>query len=333
MQKKFLGDSRIQSIYLGGGTPSLLSVKEIASIINTIFVQYSVEAAPEITLEANPDDLTKDYLSDLYRAGINRLSIGIQSFHNEFLKFMNRAHNAEEAERAVHIARDAGFEQLTVDLIYGIPHIDHSVFEKDLEKMVALGTCHISAYCLTIEEKTVFGQWEKNGKLIMPGEEFAAEQLEILMEFLPHHGFEQYEISNFARDERYSVHNTNYWKGIPYLGIGPGAHSFNTTHRQYNISNNHLYIKNIKEGSIPATLETLSEEDKFNEFLLTGLRTKWGIDTLTISQTSPSLYKGIKPDLNRLVETGLLSQTEHKITLTPAGKLLADEITAQLLVV
>ena len=333
LQKKSLGESRIQSIYLGGGTPSLLSIKEIESIINTIFKNYSLDTSPEITLEANPDDLSKEYLLHLYRAGINRLSIGIQSFHDDFLKFMNRAHNAQEAERATYLAKEAGFEHLTTDLIYGIPYKDHSVFEKDLEKIVALDTCHISAYCLTIEEKTVFGKWEKDGKLKVPEEEFAAEQLEILMDFLPSHNFEQYEISNFARNEKYSVHNTNYWRGIPYLGIGPGAHSFNITHRQSNIANNLLYIKSIKEGRIPAITEKLSEKDRFNELLLTGLRTKWGIDISKLSQAFPSFYKNIKPGIDNLIIHGLLSHTEDKITLTPSGKLLADEITSQLLVV
>lgn len=333
MQKKFLGESKIQSIYLGGGTPSLLSVNDIDAIVNAIYSNYSIGFTPEITLEANPDDLSKGYLRDLHSTGINRLSIGIQSFHDDFLKFMNRAHNALEAERAVYIAKEAGFEKLTTDLIYGIPYENHSVFEKDLEKMVALDTCHISAYCLTIEAKTVFGKWEKTGKLTMPGEEFAAEQLEILMDYLTQSNFEQYEISNFARNKRYSVHNTNYWKGVPYLGIGPGAHSFNTTHRQHNIANNQLYIKSIKEGHIPATIEQLSDKDKFNELLLTGLRTKWGIDILNISQVFPSFYTKIKSDIERFVMNGFLLRTNNTITLTSSGKLLADEITAQLLVV
>ncbi len=333
LRKKFLDGTMVESIYFGGGTPSLLNIEELELIIGTIYKHYSVHPFPEITLEANPDDINQRFIKELYLLNVNRLSIGIQTFHDAFLKFMNRAHNAREAEQAVRIAREAGFSRLSTDLIYGIPHPDHSIFEQDLEKMVALNTDHISAYCLTIEERTVFGKWRRDGRLVPPQEDFAAEQFEMLMEFMPERQFEQYEISNFARDQKYSIHNTNYWKGIRYLGVGPGAHSFNTVQRQYNISNNRQYIDNIRKEVIPATIEELTEADRFNETLLTGLRTIWGVDTSPLSETYPLFFDSIKPQLERLSENGLLVWTDHRVTLTRSGKLLADEITARLLII
>lgn len=331
LQKDFFSGEAIDTIYFGGGTPSLLGIIELDKIFSQISKYFRLTENPEISFETNPDDISKDKLSNWKKLGINRLSIGIQSFYDPFLRFMNRAHTGAEAEKAVYLSQDSGFKNITVDLIYGIPDKDHQAFLHDLELFTSLETDHISAYCLTIEPKTVFGQKVKHGKMQEPSEDFAADQFKLLIDFLDKNNFEQYEISNFARGNSYSRHNTNYWKGIPYLGFGPGAHSYNKEFRQFNIANNHLYIKAINQGQLPCEKEVLSFTDKFNEYLLTNLRTKWGIDPILMKEDFEEFYHKIEPKIKDFLKAGLLEYDLNKITLSTTGKFIADEITAQLI--
>ena len=268
MQRDFLNENSISSIYFGGGTPSLLKKAEIEQILESIHQQYQVDEGVEITLEANPDDLNEKKLAELSETPVNRLSIGIQSFHNPHLKFMNRAHNAAEADDCVAKALAAGIQNLTIDLIYGVPSENHDIWLKDIEKALNSGVSHISAYCLTIEPNTVFGNWLQKNKIKAIDDEFSAEQFEILCEELTKHGFTQYEISNFCENDQYSRHNSSYWKGHKYLGIGPSAHSFDGQRRQFNVVHNQKYIKSIQEGIIPCTAEKLSQAQVANEYLL-----------------------------------------------------------------
>jgi oxygen-independent coproporphyrinogen-3 oxidase len=332
IQVDYLENSPVETIYFGGGSPSLLPVSDLERILSEITAKFTIAADPEITLEANPDDLTAGYLKDLRAAGINRLSIGIQSFDNNFLKFLNRIHDGEAAVDCIKNARIAGFDNISIDLIYGIPSDDHSIFRSDLQTAIELETEHLSAYCLTIEPKTVFGKWEKTGKIKPASDEFAATQFEMLLDETEKNGIYQYEISNFSREGYYSRHNTSYWNGSPYLGIGPGAHSYNKISRQFNISSNQLYIKSVEEGKIPFTKEDLSMADKINDYLLTRLRTRWGADLEVMKEHFDFSYSEIKSPLEKAERLGLISIENNIVTLTRKGKFLADEITSELMI-
>ncbi len=331
LQHDYLGKAQIQSIYFGGGTPSLLNADEIYKIIQHIHQRYSVVQSPEITLEANPDDLSPSYLEALMQSGINRLSIGIQSFDEKLLQSMNRAHNAVESSQVLTWVKAAGFNNYSVDLIYGIPADDHSIWANDLKKMLAYDPPHISAYCLTIEEKTVFGQWLKKGKIREVTEEFAATQFEMLLESLIQAGYEQYEISNFCKPGCQAVHNSHYWQQVPYLGIGPSAHSYNGISRQHNIAQNAKYTRAISNGEIPAVIDKLSREDQANEYILTSLRTTWGTDLQVLEDRyAYPLLQLKRPYIEKLIENGFLLMNDNKLYLTSSGRLLADKIAADL---
>ncbi|HEY5823663.1 MAG TPA: radical SAM family heme chaperone HemW, partial [Cyclobacteriaceae bacterium] len=276
LQANYLQHEVIDTIYFGGGTPSLLKAQEIETLLGAIHSQHSVNPKAEVTLEANPDDLKKVKLRELYSFGINRLSIGIQSFDDSILKFFNRAHNSEEAMQCIRDARHAGYQNLSLDLIYAVPGQDHNQWIKNIAKAIQLEPEHLSSYTLTIEEKTAFGKWAKTGKLKGVDEKFAAEEFEILMDELEKAGFEHYEISNFCLPGFQSKHNSNYWKQEKYLGIGPSAHSYDGDSRQFNVSNNALYQKSLNEGKVPFEVEVLSRENKINEYIFTTLRTSWG---------------------------------------------------------
>jgi oxygen-independent coproporphyrinogen III oxidase len=332
LRQEYLPEKKANTLYLGGGSPSILDDRELNTLLETIHTHYTLDQGTEITLEANPDDLVPAKLKALQQAGINRLSIGIQSFDDAQLTFMNRAHNAREAERCVKLAQDAGITNLSIDLIYGIPSPDHSLWQQDLDKAIALGTQHISAYCLTIEPKTVFGNRLNKGQLNRPDEEYAAQQFEILVSYLAQHGYEQYEISNFAKAGYYSKHNTSYWQNKPYIGFGPSAHSFNLHSRQYNVAHNHQYMQALEQGNLPFTLEELSLADRVNEYLMTSLRTIWGCNTQMLKQhLGVDLLAYHKALLQQYTLQGFLQVKENTIYLTGTGKLLADKITAELM--
>ncbi len=334
LQKNYLPLNFLETIYLGGGTPSLLSQNELELIFNTIFKHFSVKPNAEITLEANPDDLTDDKIQILTHSPVNRLSIGIQSFSDLHLQFMNRLHTAQEAERCVKKSQDLGFKNISIDLIYGVPSTDHAAWENDLQKATHLKTQHISAYCLTIESQTAFGNWLKKGKIKPIDEEFAAIQFEMLIKELGEAGFEHYEISNFALPDFYSRHNSNYWKQQPYLGVGPSAHSYNGKSRQWNIANNIVFAESLRKGEIPSTKEELSAVDRFNEYLLTGLRTKWGVnlENLTANTGIDFLNKNHLV-FERFLQQNLLSLENNILKITDKGKLIADKITSDLFII
>src|SRR5258708_9284538 len=333
LQKNYLGNEVVETIYLGGGTPSLLNEKELGEIFHSIHKHFAVTDNAEITLEANPDDLSLENLQAIRKVGVNRLSIGIQSFENDILKFLNRAHSAREAADCVTHARNAGFSNISIDLIYAIPGQTSELWMKNIEQAIALSPEHISSYSLTIEEKTVFGNWFKKGKLKIESDEAAASQMEILMDLLGRAGYEHYEISNFCRPNFYSRHNSSYWKQKKYLGIGPSAHSYNGSSRQYNIRNNYLYIQSLEQGKIPFAIETLSRANLINEYLLTTLRTSWGCDLDYLAKHfSFDLSADRKKEIDQFQLLGLIEGKENVLVLTQKGKLLADKIAADLFV-
>ncbi len=334
LQKEYLGKEKVQTLYFGGGTPSLLTEAELHYILNTVYQHFNIADDAEITLEANPDDLSKNKLQQLRQAGINRLSIGIQSFHEAHLQYLNRAHNAQEAQACIAYAQDAGFGNLSIDLIYAIPEKNHGLWAQDMQMAIALQPQHISSYCLTIEEKTVFGNWLKKNKIKEADEDFAAEQFEMLMDVLNRNGYEQYEISNFCLPGFHSYHNSNYWKKDKYLGIGPSAHSYDGVSRQFNIASNGLYLEALAEDVLHFEKELLQPHDQINEYILTGLRTKWGCNLQKITQSfAYDLYAINKKYMDELINSKRAIIQDQHFILTNQGKLLADRIASDLFVV
>lgn len=331
LQRNYLQGEPIETIYFGGGTPSLLTAKELEILFSAIYKFYPVAENPEITLEANPDDLTPEKLAEIRSSGINRLSIGIQSFDEKILRFLNRAHTKQEALLCVEAAQKAGIPNLSIDLIYSIPGQDDELLRKNLATAIKLKPTHISAYSLTLEEKTVFGRWASHGKLTAMEENLSASQFEIVMDTLIHHGYRHYEISNFCLPGYESKHNTSYWQQKKYLGVGPSAHSFDTDSRQYNISNNPLYIKALHDNRIPFEREVLTRENKINEYLFTSLRTDRGCSLTHLSlQLQHDLLKSNALYLDQLVKEKLIEITYDTLVLTRAGKLVADRIASDL---
>jgi oxygen-independent coproporphyrinogen III oxidase len=329
MQRSYLREP-VQSVYFGGGTPSVLTPDTIERLLALIRDHYRLEADLEVTLEANPEDLTPAYLRAIRSAGINRLSIGIQSFHDETLKLLNRNHTSVGAIQCVGDAREAGFGNISLDLIYAIPGRE-AHWKSDLDTALSMNPEHLSAYSLTIEEKTVFGKWQARGKFSAANEDVSASEFDLLIDTMEGAGYEQYEISNFAKPGFYSRHNSSYWKQISYLGVGPSAHSYNIRSRQFNIANNHLYLKNIREGKIPSTLEELTREDQINDYLLTTLRTMWGSDLSKLKNEYQFDLSGIRRDyIERLLNDGHAMIEGNHLILTRKGKFLADKISSDL---
>ncbi len=289
LRKTALSEEQVETIYFGGGTPSLLSVSELKSLLTEIRQHYSVSATPEITLEINPDDvvLKKGDSAALFKAykktGINRLSIGIQSFFSEDLTAMNRAHNATEAIACLQEAMKH-FNNISIDLIYGIPDMSLERWKKNLQIAFDAGVSHISSYALTVEPKTALASFIKNGSYPALSDALAASHFEALVWGTEQHGFVQYEISNFGKPSYFSIHNTSYWLGKKYLGFGPSAHSYSKTHRSWNVSNNNLYVKSLEKGVLPSEKEQLTKNDRLNEYIMTGLRTVWGVSFQKIQE-------------------------------------------------
>jgi oxygen-independent coproporphyrinogen-3 oxidase len=334
LQRNYLQGEPIETIYFGGGTPSLLTPKDLEILFSSIYKYYPVAENPEITLEANPDDLTPEKLTEIRLAGINRLSIGIQSFDEKILRFLNRAHTAQEALLCLDAAQEAGISNLSIDLIYSIPGQDDDVLRKNLAAAMKLKPTHISAYSLTLEEKTVFGRWANHGKLTAMEENLSASQFEMVMDTLTHHGYRHYEISNFCLPGFESKHNTSYWQQKKYLGVGPSAHSFDKDSRQFNISNNPRYIKALLDDRIPFEREVLTRENKINEYLFTSLRTDRGCSLTYLSkQLQYDLAKNNSRYLDQLAKEKLIEITDETLVLTRAGKLIADRIASDLFAV
>lgn len=331
LQKHYLGQTNIDTIYFGGGTPSLLEDRQLQKVLGAIYDNYQVTESPEITLEANPDDLTRERLDSLYQVGVNRLSIGVQSFDNDVLAFLNRAHNAQEAQKCITEARNVGFKNISLDLIYAIPDRSHKQWEVDLSKALALKPEHISSYCLTIEPNTVFGRWQDKNKFTPVDDEIAAEQFEILLEVLNKNGYEQYEVSNFCLPGFESQHNSSYWKQEKYLGVGPSAHSYDLKNRQFNISHNKKYLDSIANGQVPFTLDELTIQDQINDYLLTTLRTKWGADLIHLArQFDYGILQNHALYIQQLIDEKKAIITDNRLILTQQGLLLADQISADL---
>ena len=330
----FRNPEAIQTIYFGGGTPSILEQKEIERLLHAIAKHYTITPSPEITLEANPDDLTVEKLRQLKASGINRLSIGIQSFDNEVLKFLNRAHDAAMATSCIKMAQDLGFSNISVDLIYGIPQQDDAMWQKHVLEALSLQPQHLSAYALTVEEKTVLGKWTRQGKFHPATNDYAAQQMDILIDALEKRGYEHYEVSNFALPGFHAVHNSSYWQQKPYLGIGPSAHSYNGTTRQYNISNNSIYIKSIEDHKVPCETEVLSREDKINEIILTTLRTSKGCDTQKIRHDFEfDLLDHHKLYIEQIIQLDFACiEGDGTLKLTRKGRMLADKISSDLFI-
>lgn len=327
LQKDYLRGESIQTIYFGGGTPSLLSTQELEKIIEQILKYFDVEKNNEITLEANPDDLTKEYLKTIEKLGINRLSVGIQSFNYDDLRRMKRKHSADQAIKSVRYAQEQGFKNINIDLLYGLPGLNQQQWEKNIEQALNLSIQHISAYHLTIEPKTLFYKYYQKNNLNLPSEDESLNQFRKLMEKTDQKGFLHYEISNFARDGFLSLHNTNYWRGVKYLGLGPSAHSYDLTSRQWNIQNLRGYLDEILKGKIPCEEEKLSLNEKFNDYLITSLRTMWGLNTEKIEhEFGIDFKKHIEKKSNRFLKENFLIKSGNNFKLTKKGIFISDHI-------
>jgi oxygen-independent coproporphyrinogen III oxidase len=323
--------SVLHTIYLGGGTPTLLTASEIGRILEKINDCFSIASDAEITVEANPDDLKPAYLSQLHALKINRLSIGVQSFFDDDLKWMNRRHNGGEAERAIKLSQDAGFSNMNIDLIYGLPQLTEERWAENLDKFFTLQIPHLSAYHLTIEPKTVFGYYKSKGRLKEIDEEQSVRHYEMLTEKMKENNYTHYEISNFCKEGQYSRHNTNYWKYGHYLGIGPSAHSYNGSSRQWNSSIDSAYIQALEKGTYLYEAEQLTENERFNDYLLTGLRTIWGIDAEVIAKGfAPKYSEHLKKELSRYPNAKFVEQKSEKIRLTEEGMFVSDKIISEL---
>ena len=332
LRKDYLKGEAVDTLYFGGGTPSLVPAEYLEKILDQI-AQLFPGRKQEVTLEANPDDLNPQALANWKFLGIDRLSLGIQSFQDQILKAYNRAHTSKEAKQAIQLARAAGFEKFSIDLIYGYPHSDHRLWQLDLEEALRLDPGHLSAYSLTIEPKTTFGNWAKKGKFSPAEDEFVAQQFEWLQERCDKEGYLQYEISNFSRPNQAAVHNSNYWKRRPYLGIGPSAHSFDGSSRGFNPSSNASYTKALSAGSLPFVLEQLTPTESINEEILTGLRTQWGLDTGSLADRYHlDILEIKKGPISRLTELGMIHTLGKTLTLTRKGQLLADSIASDIFI-
>jgi oxygen-independent coproporphyrinogen-3 oxidase len=334
LQRDYLGTEHIETIYLGGGTPSILDSSTIEKLLKSVYKNFTVVPGSEVTLEANPEDITFEKLRELKSIGINRLSVGVQTFNDAVLKFLNRSHNGKQAKQSIEIARKAGYTNLNLDLIYAIPGRDYKNLEQDLIQIIDLIPEHISAYSLTIEKNTVFGKWADIRKLKIVSDEENASQFEIVFDKLHEAGYDHYEISNYAKPGFASIHNTNYWRQKKYLGVGPSAHSYNGFNRQANVSNNNSYLRSIQLGSIPATVEELKREDLINEYIMISLRTKWGCNLNYLKVEYQFDLMGSQPNsIQWAIENGLMELNELTLKLTQSGKMHADKLSSDLFLI
>ncbi|WP_445955579.1 radical SAM family heme chaperone HemW [Yeosuana sp.] len=330
LRKAELKNQTVETIYFGGGTPSLLTIDELELLISEVYKNYKVAENPEITLEANPDDLSKNLIIELSKSPINRLSIGIQSFFEADLKLMNRAHNAEEAKNCLQEATKY-FNNISVDLIYGIPGLTNENWIKNIETVLSYNIPHISSYALTVEPKTALETFIKKGIIDNVDDELAQQQFHILIEKLEASGFIHYELSNFGKPDYFSKNNSAYWLGKPYLGIGPSAHSFNGHQRSWNVRNNSKYIKALENNTLPIETEILSVADKYNEYVMTGLRTIWGVSLEKVEQDFGKQFKEylLEQSQKHIIEH-LLYLDNGKLLVTKKGKFLSDGIASDL---
>ena len=340
MRKSEFQDEVVETIYFGGGTPSILTIEDFKFLIDAVFKNYNVTENPEITVEANPDDLISNVLSsraqsrDFYKEyrslGINRLSIGIQSFFEDDLKMMNRAHNSEEAKACLELAIQY-FDNITIDLIYGIPNMSNEKWLQNIETALSFGIPHISSYALTVEPKTALHNFIQKGIIPQPDDEVAQEHFHILVDKLSEHNFIHYELSNFGKENYFSKNNSAYWLGKKYIGIGPSAHSFDGEKRGWNVSNNSLYLKSITENKLPSETEILTKTDRYNEYIMTGLRTIWGISLERIKdEFGETYFNYLNQQAAKYIEDHLLFVDKNILRTTKKGKFLSDGIASDL---
>ncbi len=325
----------IETIYFGGGTPSILQIADLRFLIDEVYRNYKVVENPEITVEANPDDLDNETIRQLANSPVNRLSIGIQSFFEDDLKMMNRAHNAEEAKKCLETATQY-FDNISIDLIYGVPNMSNEKWLQNIETALSFGVPHISSYSLTVEPKTALHSFIQKGIIPQPDDEVAQEHFQILVDKLSENGFIHYELSNFGKENYFSKNNSSYWLGKKYIGIGPSAHSYDGKNRGWNVSNNSLYIKSIQENKLPIETETLTKTDRYNEYIMTGLRTIWGVSLERIEQEFGKTYlEYILNQSKKYLEQSLLEivksrQVDMVLKTTKKGKFLSDGIASDL---
>jgi oxygen-independent coproporphyrinogen-3 oxidase len=330
LRKSEFNDEIVETIYFGGGTPSILEVSDIRLLIDTVYQNYKVIENPEITVEANPDDLTETRIIELSQNKINRLSIGIQSFFEDDLKLMNRAHNSEEAKKCLEIATQY-FDNISIDLIYGVPNMSNEKWLQNIETALSINVPHISSYALTVEPKTALHSFIQKGIIPPPDDEVAQEHFHLLVDKLEENGFIHYELSNFGKTTYFSKNNSSYWLGKKYIGIGPSAHSYNGISRSWNISNNTLYLKSIAENILPSETEILTKTDRYNEYVMTGLRTIWGISLDRIEREFGKTYLDyLNKQSYNYIEDHFLFVDDNILRTTKIGKFLSDGIASDL---
>ncbi|HRA73941.1 MAG TPA: radical SAM family heme chaperone HemW [Flavobacterium sp.] len=330
MRKSEFENEVVETIYFGGGTPSRLTIADLRLQMDSIYKNYKVAENPEITLEANPDDLSEDYLIELSKIGINRLSIGIQSFFEDDLQLMNRAHDSAEARKCLEIATQY-FDNISLDLIYGIPRMSNEKWKQNIETALSFGIPHISSYALTVEPKTALNKLIQTGKIDKPKDEVAEAHFQILVETLEANGFIHYELSNFGKPTYFSKNNSAYWLGKKYLGIGPSAHSYDGISRSWNVSNNAIYLKSLEENKLPNEIEILSKSDRYNEYIMTGLRTIWGVSLDRIADEFGNEYFDyLQKQARKFIDDELLFVENKILKPTLKGKFLTDGIASDL---
>jgi len=328
-RKEYLTEKKLESIYFGGGTPSLLKEADFVKIFDTISKYFEFDVGTEITLEANPDDLTPTMLGMLKSNQVNRLSIGIQSFFDEDLQFYNRAHTGAEAHKSIQLSQEAGFENITVDLIYGSPTTTDAMWMQNIASALEFNIPHISCYCLTVEEKTPLHHFIKTGKVRDVSDKQAVRQFDLLVEELESNDYIHYEISNFAQKDNFAIHNSNYWNQKTYLGIGPSAHSFNGFSRQWNVANNVKYLEGINSGNLFFEIEELTTNQVYNEYILTSLRTLWGVNEKMIKSLGDSIQDHFNREIQKIDPTYLIHE-KGAYRLSKEGKHFADRIASDL---
>jgi oxygen-independent coproporphyrinogen-3 oxidase len=330
MRKNEFQNDIVETIYFGGGTPSILEISDLKFLIDAVYKNYKVVENPEITVEANPDDLTENRIFELSKNKVNRLSIGIQSFFEDDLQLMNRAHNVEEAKKCLEIATHY-FDNISIDLIYGVPEMNNEKWLQNIETALSFGVPHISSYALTVEPKTALHSFIQKGIIPSPDDEVAQEHFQILVDKLSENGFIHYELSNFGKENYLSKNNSSYWLGKKYIGIGPSAHSYDGKNRGWNVSNNSLYIKSIQENKLPIEIETLTKTDRYNEYIMTGLRTIWGVSLERIEQEFGKNYLDyLNQQAAKFIEDHLLFIDDNILRTTKKGKFLSDGIASDL---
>ena len=330
MRKSEFEDELVETIYFGGGTPSILEISDLKLLIDAVYSNYKVVKNPEITVEANPDDLSKERIIELSNNKINRLSIGIQSFFEGDLKMMNRAHNSAEAQECLEFATQY-FDNISVDLIYGIPNMSNEKWLQNIETAMSFNIPHISSYALTVEPKTALHTFIQKGIIPQPDDEVAQEHFQILVDKLSENDFIHYELSNFGKENYFSKNNSSYWLGKKYIGIGPSAHGYDGEKRSWNVSNNTLYLKSIQENKLPSETEILTKTDRYNEYVMTGLRTIWGISLDRIETEFGTTYLDyLNQQAAKYIEDHLLFVDENILRTTKKGKFLSDGIASDL---